>query len=62
MITCPVWVAVRVTVGAVVVSSLQRQLHDVGERTITNLVGGRNLHQVDVPWLQLLQQGHSVDS
>lgn len=46
--------------AAVVVSPLQRQLHDVGERPLPDLVGGRYFHQVNVPGLQLLQQGHRV--
>lgn len=32
-----------------------RQLHHIWERTITHVVGCRNLHQVNVAWLQVLQ-------
>lgn len=48
--------------AAVGVSMLQWQLHSVRERPVTDQVGGRDFHQVDVPCLQLLQQGHRVAS
>lgn len=41
-------------------STLRRQLHGVGERSVADLVGGRDFHQVDAPGLQLLQQGHRM--
>lgn len=64
MLTCCMWEAVRVpgVLAAVGVSTLQCQLHNVRERPITELVGGRDFHQVDIPRLQLLQQGHCVAS
>lgn len=48
--------------AAVGVSSPQCQLHHVREGPVANLIGGSDLHQVDVPWLQLLQQGHRMAS
>lgn len=38
---------------------LDSQLYSAGERPVTHLIGGRHFHQVDVPWLQVLQQSHS---
>lgn len=64
MFTCCIWEAVGVpgVLAAVVVSTPQCQLHNVRERPVTHLVGGRDFHQVDIPRLQLLQQGHCVAS
>lgn len=45
---------------AVWAPALGHQLHGVGERTVADLVGRRDFHQVDVPGLQLLQQSHGV--
>lgn len=47
---------------AVRAPTMRQQLHSVGERTIADLVGSGDLHQVDVPGLQLLQQSHGVCS
>lgn len=38
---------------------LHSQFYSTGEGPITHLIGGRHFHQVDVPWLQILQQSHS---
>lgn len=63
MFTCRIREAVRVPgVLAAGVSSLQWQLHNVRERPVTDLVGGGDFHQVDIPRLQLLQQGHCMAS
>lgn len=62
MCTCCIGEVFRVpgVFAAVFVSILQSQLHDLRERPVTHLVGGRYFHQVDVPRLQLLQQRHCV--
>lgn len=64
MLTCCVGEAVGVpgVLAAVGVSTLQSQLHGGREGPVPDLVGGRDLHQVDVPRLQLLQQGHGMAS
>lgn len=64
MLTCCVWDSVRVpgVLAAVSDSTFRCQLHSVGERPVTDLVGGRDFHQVDIPRLQLLQQGHRMGS
>jgi len=57
MLTCCIWEVVRVpgVLAAVHVSTPQCQLHDVRERSVTYPIGGAYLHQVHIPWLQLLQ-------
>lgn len=62
MLTCCIQELVRVpgVLAAVGVPTLRQQLHGVRERPVTDLVGGRDFHQVDVPRLQLLQQGHCM--
>lgn len=64
MPTCRIQDFVRVpgVLAAVGVPPLRHQLHGAGERSVTNLVGSRDFHQVDIPRLQLLQQGHCVGS
>lgn len=64
LLTCCVRGAVRVpgVLASVGVSSPHCHLHNVREGPIANLIGGRDLHQVHVPWLQLLQQGHCMAS
>lgn len=48
--------------AAVGVSTLQYQLHNVRERPVTDMVGGRDFEQVDITRLQFLQQGHCMTS
>lgn len=64
MLTCCIRDPVRVpgVLAAVSDSTLRCQLHGVRERSVTDLVGGRDFHQVDIPRLQLLQQGHRMGS
>lgn len=56
LLTCCIWEGVRVpgVLAAVDMSMLQSQFHSVRERSVTNPVGGAQLHQVDIPWLQPL--------
>ena len=46
MLTCCIWEAVRVSgvLAAVGISTRRHQLHNVRERPVTDLVGGRDFH------------------
>lgn len=64
MLTCCIREAVRVSgvLAAVGVSPFGWQLHNIRERSVTYTVGRAHLHEVDGPRLQLLQQGHGMNS
>lgn len=52
------WAAGESMVAAWGEVSSHRQLHHAGKRTVAHIVGRRNLHQVNVARLQVLQQSH----